>query len=107
MDTQRSVNESLRRQKTSSLCHLCVLCVSVVVRFCGTGHHRDTENTEVAQRRSCSRNGFSTATETCADRNTLSRSVETRERCARPNHPATGLPRGNSQTAGGEQRQAQ
>ena len=32
----------------SSLCNLCVLCVSVVS---GLVNHRDTENTEVAQRR--------------------------------------------------------
>jgi len=32
----------------SSLCNLCVLCVSVVVRFYEKNHHRDTE---VAQRR--------------------------------------------------------
>src|SRR6185369_8317642 len=31
-----------------TLCNLCVLCVSVVVV---TFHHRDTEDTEVAQRR--------------------------------------------------------
>ena len=36
----------------SSLCNLCVLCVSVVAR---ETHHRDTENTEVAQRRSMNR----------------------------------------------------
>jgi hypothetical protein len=35
-----------------SLCNLCVLCVSVVDEFRGKIHHRDTENTEVAQRRS-------------------------------------------------------
>jgi len=35
----------------SSLCNLWVLCVSVVVRFYEKNHHRDTENTEVAQRR--------------------------------------------------------
>src|SRR6185503_4225468 len=34
-----------------SLCNLCVLCVSVVNRFAGINHHRGTENTEVAQRR--------------------------------------------------------
>ena len=34
-----------------SLCNLCVLCVSVVY-FCSEFiNHRDTENTEVAQRR--------------------------------------------------------
>ena len=34
----------------SSLCNLCVLCVSVVNRFAAKPHHRDTENTEAAQR---------------------------------------------------------
>ena len=34
-----------------SLCNLCVLCVSVV-SFCSEFiNHRDTENTEIAQRR--------------------------------------------------------
>src|SRR5215208_1432530 len=33
----------------SSLCNLCVLCVSVVALL-GKSHHRDTENTKVAQR---------------------------------------------------------
>ena len=36
-----------------SLCNLCVLCVSVVKRFAGEDHRRDTENTEnteIAQR---------------------------------------------------------
>ena len=36
--------------KASSLCNLCVLCVSVVDEFRAKTHHRDTENTEVAQR---------------------------------------------------------
>ena len=35
-----------------SLCNLCVLCVSVVISFHISLNHRDTENTEVAQRRS-------------------------------------------------------
>jgi len=35
--------------RNSSLCNLCVLCVSVV-SLAGESHHRDTENTEVAQR---------------------------------------------------------
>jgi hypothetical protein len=34
----------------SSLCNLCVLCVSVVNRFAAKPHHRDTEDTESAQR---------------------------------------------------------
>jgi hypothetical protein len=37
-------------QWRSSLCNLCVLCVSVVNEFRAKTHHRDTENTEVAQR---------------------------------------------------------
>jgi YtcA family len=37
-------------EKRSSLCNLCVLCVSVVNRFAAKPHHRDTENTEIAQR---------------------------------------------------------
>jgi len=35
----------------TSLCNLSVLCVSVVDEFRAKTHHRDTENTEVAQRR--------------------------------------------------------
>jgi len=35
----------------SSLCNLCVLCVSVVRFAANSVNHRDTENTEVAQRR--------------------------------------------------------
>jgi len=35
----------------SSLCNLCVLCVSVVKEFIAITHHKDTEHTEVAQRR--------------------------------------------------------
>src|SRR6185503_13957627 len=34
----------------SSLCNLCVLCASVVIYPCKSVNHRDTENTEVAQR---------------------------------------------------------
>ena len=34
----------------SSLCDLCVLCVSVVDEFRVKPHHRDTEDTEIAQR---------------------------------------------------------
>ena len=34
-----------------SLCNLCVLCVSVVNKSAGIDHHRDTEDTENAQRR--------------------------------------------------------
>src|SRR6185503_2604108 len=34
-----------------SLCSLCVLCVSVVIRNVRYNNHRDTENTEAAQRR--------------------------------------------------------
>jgi len=37
--------------RTSSLCNLCVLCVSVVSFAANSVNHRDTENTEVAQRR--------------------------------------------------------
>jgi HEAT repeat protein len=39
-------------QDRSSLCNLCVLGVSVVKAFSAKTHHRGTENTEVAQRRS-------------------------------------------------------
>jgi hypothetical protein len=35
---------------TSSLCKLCVLCVSVVGEFPAKVNHRDTEDTEVAHR---------------------------------------------------------
>ncbi len=38
-----------------SLCNLCVLCVSVVSYYCDVVNHRDTENTEVAQRKHDSR----------------------------------------------------
>jgi hypothetical protein len=34
-----------------SLCNLGVLCVSVVKKAEGKNHHRDAENTEVAQRK--------------------------------------------------------
>src|SRR5262245_36426133 len=34
----------------SPLCNLRVLCVSVVKGYCKSVNHRDTENTEVAQR---------------------------------------------------------
>ena len=37
--------------ETSSLCNLCVLCASVVKNCSKKNYHRDTENTEVAQRR--------------------------------------------------------
>ena len=37
--------------RSFSLCHLCVLCVSVVDRISRRIHHRDTENTEMAQRK--------------------------------------------------------
>ena len=40
--------------KPSSLCNLCVLCVSVVDEFRAKTHHRDPENTEVAQKSMCS-----------------------------------------------------
>ena len=36
---------------TASLCILCVLCVSVVEFYSNSVNHRDTENTEVAQRK--------------------------------------------------------
>jgi hypothetical protein len=36
--------------KPSSLCNLCVLCVSVVRFCCESVNHRDTEDTEAAQR---------------------------------------------------------
>jgi len=39
-----------RRHPCSSLCNLCVLCASVVEACFGKINHRDTENTEVAQR---------------------------------------------------------
>src|ERR1041384_6566449 len=35
---------------SSSLCNLCVLWVSLVIRNAAYNNHRDTENTEVAQR---------------------------------------------------------
>src|ERR1044071_3864821 len=35
---------------SSSLCNLCVLCVSVVYDFIAKTHHRDTENTKFSQR---------------------------------------------------------
>src|SRR6185295_7840767 len=44
----RSLHKKSRRP--SSLCNLCVLCVSVVDEFQAKTHHRDTENTEVAQK---------------------------------------------------------
>jgi len=34
-----------------TLCNLSVLCVSVVSLYSAIVHHRDTENTEAAQRR--------------------------------------------------------
>jgi len=34
----------------SSRCNLCVLCLSVVNRFSANPHHRDTKDTEAAQR---------------------------------------------------------
>src|ERR1043165_2647716 len=37
--------------KRTSLCNLCVLCVSVVCFCLEFINHRDTENTEVAQRK--------------------------------------------------------
>src|ERR1043165_2698675 len=40
----------LKSERRSSLCSLCVLCVSVVDEFRAKTHHRDTENTAVAQR---------------------------------------------------------
>src|SRR6185503_7159859 len=39
-----------KSRSRSSLCNLCVLCVSVVDEFRVKPHHRDTEDTEVAQR---------------------------------------------------------
>src|ERR1044072_7802758 len=36
--------------RSASLCNLCVLCVAVVDEFRAKTHHRDAENTEVAQR---------------------------------------------------------
>ena len=36
----------------SSLCSLCVLCASVVKKIPSKNNHRDTEDTEVAQRNS-------------------------------------------------------
>src|ERR1700752_5252696 len=41
---------ALKVRYCSSLCNLRVLCVSVVDEFRAKTHHRDTENTEVAQR---------------------------------------------------------
>ena len=38
------------RETRMALCCLCVLCVSVVNVFDRFFHHRDTENTEMAQR---------------------------------------------------------
>src|SRR6202008_3333097 len=48
-----------------SLCNLCVLCVSVVDRSSVKTHHRDTEHTEVAQRRKIKWNKLSIAA-TCS-----------------------------------------
>ena len=39
------------REVRASLCNLCVLCISVVKVTKRNNHHRDTENTEVAQTR--------------------------------------------------------
>src|SRR4029079_2963991 len=39
-----------KSRSRSSLCNLCVLCVSVVDEFRVKPHHRDTEDSEVAQR---------------------------------------------------------
>jgi len=39
---------------TPSLCDLCVFCVSVVSEVLKNHHHRGTENTEIAQRKSLS-----------------------------------------------------
>jgi len=39
-----------KSRRSSSLCNLCVLCVSVVCFCLEFVNHRDTENTEVAQR---------------------------------------------------------
>src|ERR1700752_491835 len=36
--------------RISSLCSLCVLCASVVKELFGKNNHRDTEDTEIAQR---------------------------------------------------------
>ena len=40
----------MRETSQSSLCNFCVLCVSVGSYCCELDNHRDTENTEVAQR---------------------------------------------------------
>src|SRR5689334_12053019 len=47
------MNRSVRlcRCERISLCKLCVLCVSVVDEFRAKVHHRDTEDTELAQRK--------------------------------------------------------
>ena len=39
-----------KSDRTSSLCNLCVLCASVVKKSFVKNNHRDTEDTEVAQR---------------------------------------------------------
>jgi len=43
--------KSPRDFKGFSLCYLCVLCASVVKSLAILSNHRDTENTEIAQRR--------------------------------------------------------
>src|SRR6185503_8186368 len=40
----------LKSRSRSSLCNLCVLCVSMVDEFRAKTHHRVTEDTEIAQR---------------------------------------------------------
>jgi len=57
------------RQKAAfriSLCNLCVLCVSVVWFYSEFINHRDTENTEVAQRRAVTRLRWATASDCLA-----------------------------------------
>ena len=52
IDLESRITRALHKKsrKPSSLCNLCVLCVSLVDEFREKTHHRDTENTEVAQR---------------------------------------------------------
>ena len=47
----RTKAQRVRSSFNSFLCNLCVLCVSVVKGYVKKDHHRDTENTEVAQRK--------------------------------------------------------
>ena len=53
-DTNQFVGFARKVSPCSSLCNLCVLCASVV-NYSLEKNHRDTENTEAAQRRTSTR----------------------------------------------------